>query len=50
MKALEVIGAEGSGDEFGIGHQDSFSVIEIAKMFWRSGADARKSSREQTSG
>ncbi len=33
VKALEVIGAEGSGDEFGIGHQDSFSVIEIAKMF-----------------
>ena len=32
VNALEMIGA-GSGVEFVIGHHDSFSVTEIAKMF-----------------
>ena len=33
IRALELIGAEGYGDEFGIGHEESYSVNEIAELF-----------------
>jgi len=33
VNALELIGENGYGDEFGIGSDESFSILEVAKMF-----------------
>ena len=33
INALVLIGAEGQGDEYGIGSDESFSVLEVAKLF-----------------
>lgn len=33
INALVLIGAHGYGDEFGIGSDESFSILEVAKMF-----------------
>lgn len=33
IHALLLIGAEGNGDEYGIGHPDSYNIIEIAQLF-----------------
>jgi UDP-glucose 4-epimerase len=33
IRALVIIGEQGHGDEFGIGSSESFSILEIAKMF-----------------
>jgi len=33
VSALQLVAQEGSGDEFGIGHERSYSVREIAEMF-----------------
>ena len=32
IKALKLIAEDGEGDEFGIAHHESFSVIEVAKL------------------
>ena len=33
INALVLIGAKGQGDEYGIGSDESFSVLEVAKLF-----------------
>ena len=33
IKALHLVAASGYGDEFGIGHEDSYSVRQIAEIF-----------------
>jgi len=33
INGLILVGENGYGDEFGIGHPDSYSILEIAKMF-----------------
>ena len=33
VRALELIGADGYGDEFGIGHAESYSIRQIAELF-----------------
>lgn len=33
VNALVLIGERGSGDEYGIGHPDGYSVLEVAEMF-----------------
>jgi UDP-glucose 4-epimerase len=33
IDGLVLVGKKGVGDGFGIGHQDAFSILEIAKMF-----------------
>ena len=33
INALVLIGTEGQGDEYGIGSHESFSVLEVAKLF-----------------
>lgn len=33
IRALELIGADGYGDEFGIGHAESYSIRQIAELF-----------------
>ena len=33
VSALILIGDKGTGDNFGIGHHDNFSILEVAKMF-----------------
>ena len=33
IRALELIGADGYGDEFGIGHAESYSIRHIAELF-----------------
>tara|TARA_X000000368_G_scaffold418995_1_gene421343 strand:+ start:7115 stop:7972 length:858 start_codon:yes stop_codon:yes gene_type:complete len=33
VRALVLIGEKGNGDGFGIGHPDSYSVLDVAKMF-----------------
>ena len=33
VRALELVGIDGHGDEFGIGHEKSFSIREIAELF-----------------
>jgi len=33
VKALELIGSDGYGDEFGIGHVESYSIRQIAELF-----------------
>lgn len=39
VSALILIGEYGVGDEYGIGHPDSYSVLEVAEMF---GSDIKK--------
>jgi len=33
ISGLVLVGEQGYGDDFGIGHPDSYSILEIAKMF-----------------
>ncbi len=33
VRGLVLVGMEGEGDDYGIGHEQSFSVLEVAKMF-----------------
>lgn len=33
VEGLKIVGVEGIGDNFGIGSNESFSIIEVAKMF-----------------
>jgi UDP-glucose 4-epimerase len=33
VDALILIGEYGNGDEYGIGHPDSYSILEVAEMF-----------------
>jgi len=33
VRALELVGEQGQGDEYGIGSPESYSVLDIAKMF-----------------
>ena len=33
VDGLLLVGTQGSGDEYGLGHPDSYSVIEVAEMF-----------------
>lgn len=33
VEGLYLVGQRGSGDEYGLGHQDSYSVLEVASMF-----------------
>ena len=33
VEGLVLVGERGSGDEYGLGHPDSFSILEVAKMF-----------------
>ncbi len=33
VEGLILVGERGEGDEYGLGHRDSYSIIEVAKMF-----------------
>lgn len=33
VEGLVLVGDRGSGDEYGLGHPDSFSILEVAQMF-----------------
>ncbi|MEX0909942.1 MAG: NAD-dependent epimerase/dehydratase family protein [Candidatus Paceibacterota bacterium] len=33
VKGLMLVGEKGSGDEYGLGHKDAYSVMEVARMF-----------------
>ena len=33
VSGLILVGERGSGDEYGLGHSDSYSILEVAKMF-----------------
>jgi len=33
VAGLELVGERGQGDEYGLGHPDSYSILEVAKMF-----------------
>ncbi len=33
IKGLILVGEHGYGDEFGIGSEEAYSILEIAKMF-----------------
>lgn len=33
VNGLLLVGERGSGDEYGLGHPDSYSILEVAKMF-----------------
>jgi len=33
VEGLLLVGEKGSGDEYGIGHPDSFSILEVAELF-----------------
>lgn len=33
VEGLYLVGKKGDGDEYGLGHSDSYSVLEVAKMF-----------------
>jgi UDP-glucose 4-epimerase len=33
IEGLLLVGERGEGDEYGLGHPDSYSVLEVAKMF-----------------
>ena len=33
MQGLLLVGERGVGDEYGLGHTDSYSILEVAQMF-----------------
>jgi UDP-glucose 4-epimerase len=33
VEGLVLVGQKGEGDEYGLGHQDAYSILDIAKMF-----------------
>ena len=36
VEGLMLVGQQGEGDEYGLGHPDSFSILEVAQMFGNS--------------